>query len=298
MTRLRAWIRSFFGFSRTEASAFLILLPLMVVLIFSEPVYRFWFVRQPQDYSKEKKELDSLIATWKWGEGDSSAEKNSAEKLFRFNPNVVSKAELTRLGFDNQLTARIINYRNKGGKFLVKKDLLRIYGIDSGLYKKLFPFIGLPEKIVKENIAKKLELKEKPGAVKFDLNTADTSQLIRLYGIGSKLSKRIIVYREKLGGFISFNQIKEVYGLDSTVIRELFKNSFVEENFKPKLININNATEQELGNHPYIKYKLAKGITAYRFQHGLFQSVDDLRKIQLIDESKFQKIKAYLSINP
>ena len=296
--RLRAWIRNFFGFSRTETNAFLILLPLMLILIFSEPAYRYWFVRQPQDFSRETKELDSLIATWKWDEQDSAINKTSEGKLFSFNPNHSTKEELLELGFTNSLANRIVNYRLKGGKFLVKKDLEKIYGMDSSLFKKMLAFIDLPEQVLKEEGVKKFEVKEKPVFVKFDLNSADTSQLIKIYGIGPKLSERIVTYRQKLGGFISPDQIREVYGLDSTVIHELFKKSFIELNFKPRLIDLNNATEQELGAHPYLKYKLAKAITAYRFQHGAFQSIDDLRKIALIDEPKFQKIKPYLSVNP
>jgi competence protein ComEA len=296
MTRLRAWIRSFFGFSRTETNAFLILLPLMVLLIFSEPAYRYWFVRQPQDFTTEKKELDSLMATWKWEKQDSAVNRNSERELFSFNPNIISKEGLTELGFDNTLANRIINYRMKGGKFLLKKDLLKIYGMDSVLYGRLFTFINLPERIEEKNIVKNFEPKESVVAVKFDLNTADTSQLIKIYGIGPKLSQRIIVYRNKLGGFVSPEQLKEVYGLDSVVIAELFQKSFI--NFKPRLININTATEKELGDHPYIKYKLAKAITVYRFQHGAYHSIDELKKIALMDDAKFQKIKPYLSVNP
>ena len=270
----------------------------MVVLIFSEPAYRYWFVRQPHEFTKEKDELDSLIKTWKWEEQDSAVDKISARRLFLFNPNVTSREEFVELGFSNALTNRIINYRMKGGKFLVKKDLMKIYGMDSAVYKKLFLFIDLPEKIENENVVKSFERKEKSITVKFDLNTADTSQLIKIYGIGPKLSQRIVIYRNKLGGFISLEQLKEVYGLDSAVIHELFKKSFIEEDFKPGLININTATEKELGDHPYIKYKLAKAITAYRFQHGAYRTVDDLKKIALMDDAKFQKIKPYLSANP
>src|SRR5882757_5850209 len=242
MTRLRAWIRSFFGFSRTETNAFLILLPLMVLLIFSEPAYRHWLVRQPQDFSKEKKELDSLMATWKWEEPDSTVRITPPAKLFSFNPNQATKEELDELGFANAIVNRIVNYRLKGGKFVLKKDLMKIYGMDSVLYRKLFRFIDLPEKIEKAIVTWKLEGKEKPIAEKFDLNMADTARLIKIYGIGPKLSQRIVVYREKLGGFISHAQLKEVYGLDSTVIHELVKKSFIGENFKPRLIEINRAT--------------------------------------------------------
>jgi len=296
MTRLRAWLRSFFGFSRTETNAFLILLPLMVLLIFSEPAYRYWFVRQPQDFSKEKKELDSIMATWKWEQPHAVAIP-STKRSFHFNPNQATKDELIALGFANPVVNRIANYRLKGGKFTLKKDLMKIYGMDSVLYKKLFPFIDLPEKTEAASVDRRFEPKEKPVAGKFDLNTADTLRLIRIYGIGPKLSHRIAAYREKLGGFVSLGQLAEVYGLDSTVIKELVKNSFIEGNFRPRAIEINSATEADLANHPYIKRRLAKAITAYRFQHGIYRTVDELKKIAIMDETTFQKIKPYLSAN-
>jgi len=110
MSRLRAWIRSFFGFSRTETNAFLILLPLMVLLIFSEPAYRYWFVRQPQDFSKEKKELDSLMATWKWETSDSGVRTTSHEKLFYFNPNQATRADLVELGLERTIEQKKVTY--------------------------------------------------------------------------------------------------------------------------------------------------------------------------------------------
>src|SRR6185503_15182501 len=113
MARLRAWIRSFFGFSRTETNAFLILLPLMVLLIFSEPIYRSWFVQQPRDFSNEKKELDSVMATWRWEDRDSAVNITSARKLFYFNPNLTTRDDMIKLGFEPPVANRIIHYRLK-----------------------------------------------------------------------------------------------------------------------------------------------------------------------------------------
>jgi competence protein ComEA len=271
---------------------------LMVLLIFSEPAYRYWFARQPHDYSQEKKELDSLVAMWKWEKQDSAVDIISENRLFAFDPNITSKEELVKLGFSNALAIRTINYRVKGGKFILKKDLMKIYEMDSVLYKKLFPFILLPEKVEKENVVTSFTHKENSTVTIFNLNTADTSQLIKIYGIGSKLSQRIVNYRDKLGGFVSADQLKEVYGLDSLVIGELSRKSYIEENFRPALMDINRATEKDLEGHPYIKYKLARAITAYRLQHGTYRTVDDLKKIAFMDDAKFQKIKPYLSANP
>ena len=244
----------------------------------------------------EAKTLDSLMATAKW-ESDSVVKESEQPiiKSFSFDPNQSTREELTDLGFNKSLANRIINYRAKGGKFFVKRDLLKIYGMDSMRYQKLIPYISLPESISKEKASKNFETKEKPVVAKFDLNQADTSQLMKIYGIGPKLSLRIVSYREKLGGFISQTQLHEVYGLDSVVVKELITKSFIEENFQPKQINVNAADEKDLGVHPYIKYKLARAIVAYRMQHGAFTAVDDLKKLSIIDETTFSRMKPYLN---
>jgi competence protein ComEA len=293
--KLKLWVKGFFGFSRAETNAFFILIPLMVLLIFSEPAFRYWFVRQPRDYSKEKHHLDSLVATMEWpSDSVSTDRKREANNLFVFDPNRSTKEDFLRLGFGEALSNRIINYRTKGGNFATKKDLKKIYGMDSVFFRKLSPYIKLPETITRAKSVFKLEVKEKPLATRFDLNTADTSQLVKIYGIGFKLAKRIITYRSKLGGFVTSNQLNEVYGLDSTVVTELFRKSFISESFQPTRINVNTATEKSLAGHPYVKYKLAKAITAYRAQHGPFGTIDDLKKIAIIDEADFQKMRPYL----
>src|SRR5437899_8631030 len=113
MNRLKSWVRAFFGFSRTETHAFLILLPLMMLLIFAEPVYQYWFTHQPQDFSREAKKLDSLLAQMKWEEHDSSARTKTFATLFTFDPNQISEDSLEMLGLDPRIAKRIINYRKK-----------------------------------------------------------------------------------------------------------------------------------------------------------------------------------------
>ena len=298
MNRLTAWVRAFFSLSRRETRGFLILLPLMALSVFITPAYHWWKSGQPRDFTKENQELDSLLTHWRWKEKSDTV--RIEKTLFEFNPNKASKDELIALGFSVSLANRIDNYRAKNGKFIIKSDLKKIYGMDSTLYIELYAYIDLPkEKPV--ILRDKKTLPEKTASVineKFNLNLADTTQLIRIYGIGSKLSQRIIKYRNSLGGFISMNQLKEVYGLDSAVVKELNKKVFIDYEFQPARLAINTVSEKELGAHPYIKYNLAKAITTYRFQHGNFSSIEDLKKIALVDESFFTKIKPYLTLNP
>jgi len=300
MNRLKAWLRAFFGLSRRETRAFLILLPLMLISIYLIPVYRHYKAKQQRDFSRETKQLDSLLAYWKWDVKNDSSTQIVEHTLFTFNPNTATKEELIQLGFPTNLANRIDNYRSKKGRFSIKSDLLKIYGMDSTFYNLLYSFIDLPaERITNITDVKTPKETVTPKTIQpFDVNQADTSQLIRIYGIGPKLSQRIIKYRNQLGGFISLDQVEEVYGLDTAVIKELKQNIFIAENFEPAKISINSATEKELAAHPYIKYPLAKAIATYRFQHGNFTSVEDLKKIASVDETFYNRIKPYLSLNP
>jgi len=299
MNRMKSWVRAFFGFSRNETNAFLILLPLMFSFVFIIPVYKAFFTQHEREFSLEQKKLDSLIREWE-KQDKKDDDTLPLTQLFNFNPNTSTKNELVSLGFTATMATRLENYRSKGGKFIIKSDLLKLYGMDTALYNSLYSWIDLPiEKPEKISEAKKIiDPDRKIVAEKFDLNLADSSQLIAIYGIGGKLSARIIKYRDLLGGFVSLNQLTEVYGLDTTVIHELKKHSFVLESFEPKRTNLNTATEKELSAHPYISYKIAKAIAAYRFQHGHFKSIDDLTQIAIIDKTTLEKIKPYLTINP
>ncbi|NOS55864.1 MAG: helix-hairpin-helix domain-containing protein [Cyclobacteriaceae bacterium] len=300
MNRLKAWIRSFFAFSRTETNALLILLPVMVLLIFSEPAYRYWFTNRPVSFSKDSIRLDSMIATWQWERKDSVTE--SIERpLFRFNPNKASKDTLLLLGFSSSLATRMVNYRAKGGVFKIKSDLLKMYGADTLLYRKLYALIDLPLVVEKKKIEfLKDSVSTRPivPITKLDLNVADTAQLIKVYGIGPKFSLRIVEYRERLGGFVSMDQLNEVYRLDTTAVGRLKKKFFVLPEYRPRQILLNSVTEKELAAHPYFSYKLAAAIVAYRFQHGNFTSIEDLVNLKLVTEKDFQRIKPYITVNP
>ncbi len=300
MNRLKAWIRSFFGFSRSETNALLILLPLMVLLIFSEPAYRYWFTNQEVSFFKDSLRLDSLVAKWQWEKLDSISESID-RPLFRFNPNTASRDSLLQLGFSPSLARRIVNYRTKGGVFKIKSDLLKMYGADTLFYRKLYLFIDLPlvvEKKTREFPKDSFPKRPAFTITKLDLNVADTTQLITVYGIGSKFSKRIVEYRERLGGFVSMDQLNEVYRLDTTAVGRIKKKFFVSLGFVPRQIQLNTVTEKELAAHPYISYKLAAAVVAYRFQHGYFNSIEDLVNLKLLTEKDFQRIKPYITINP
>ncbi|PIZ06458.1 MAG: competence protein ComEA, partial [Flavobacteriales bacterium CG_4_10_14_0_8_um_filter_32_5] len=99
----------------------------------------------------------------------------------------------------------------------------------------------------------------------------------------------------ELGGFISIQQLNEVWGLAPGTFEKCLPQLEISvENIKK--ININTATSDELRNHPYINWKIANSIEKYRKANGKYQSLDDLKKLHLLDEEFITKIKPYLTI--
>lgn len=125
-----------------------------------------------------------------------------------------------------------------------------------------------------------------------DLNKATAEALQEIRGIGPAFSSRIIKYRNKLGGFVSGDQLSEVYGLPPETIEELLKHYTIQSS--PKPIDINSDSVKVLINHPYINYDLAWIIINYRKQNGDITSAEDLRKIKAIDEETLVRLKPYL----
>jgi competence ComEA-like helix-hairpin-helix protein len=304
MLRFKIWVKNFFGFPRAQVNGFVILLILVSLFLFSEPAWHWFIQNQSRDFTSDKAKLDSLIALWGATETSPNEEKppvRASSKLFPFDPNHVSPGDLAALGFSDQLAKRIVRYREKGGRFRIKSDLAKIYGIDSTFYRQLYPFISLAERTERRIAAQKKFPKNEGKEVakrteKFDLNKADSSQLKQINGIGDKLSLRILKYRDALGGFINMEQLNEVYGLDSLVINRLAETTIITSGFEPAKLDINTASEKQLADHPYLR-KVAKAIVSYRFQHGDFKTVDEIRKVATLDEKTIQKIAPYVKVD-
>ncbi len=128
--------------------------------------------------------------------------------------------------------------------------------------------------------------------VPVDLNSADTLQLMALPGIGSRLANRIVLFRERLGGFCSVTQLSEVYGLPDTVFQKLAPQLRCDGVVRK--LDINTADKEALGKHPYIRWSLAGVLIRYRDRHGRFNTVDDLKSIHRLDSAVLRKIEPYL----
>lgn len=218
-----------------------------------------------------------------------------------FDPNTATSITLEAMGLSNKVVKTIINYRNKGGVFKQKEDLQKIYGLSVADYQRIAPYvlIGQEKEALKAEVLKQDEPSQydyTPNKIylKVEINSATIEEWQALRGIGPVYAKRIVKFREKLGGFYDLYQIKEVYGLPDSTFQQI--SPFLEiESGVFRSISINNASEEELKSHPYISWKQAKLIVNYRKQHGPFSAHEDLRKIQPLAEEFLQKIGAYMS---
>lgn len=287
-------IQSYFEYSRRQQRAIIFLVFLVVAL----SAIRFYlpYLERHKTYvsSNELKQLIALI------EVDSSNDdhsyttrenyKPSVLTPFKFNPNVLDEAGFKRLGLRDKLVATLLNYRNKGGKFYNKESLKRIYGLHEDEYKQLEPYIDIPDSYPRQYERKPKEL------ISIELNSADTSQLIKLRGIGSKLSMNIIRLREQLGGYARTEQIKEVYGISEETFEAIKGSLHINLSLIRKL-NLNAATLYELNAHPYLRGDLARALVDYRKQHNYkIDNLNQIKEIPLINDEIFRKIVPYLRV--
>ena len=332
LRRIRRTIQDYFGFNPTETRAFLLLMLVVVVALLLPFAFDFWPAARPDTTQADQRKLDSLVAGLQIRQKQArpdryaspNANRNNEEpdappaRLFAFNPNQISADQWQQLGLPRWLGERIVKYRAKGGQFRKKEDLKKIYDFPAESYQRLEPYIQLPAASVAAGFspsagrsfnepppfANRTADGLKPAATEakfvaktpftFDLNGADTTEFKRVYGIGSKLSARIVKYRESLGGFYAKNQVRDVWGLDSSVVDEVFKHATLIDPQVRKL-NVNSASIEQL-KHPYLKTYVAKAIVAYRQQHGAYGSVQALINVKVLDAKTLEKLTPYLEL--
>ncbi|MDH7464524.1 helix-hairpin-helix domain-containing protein [Chitinophagaceae bacterium 26-R-25] len=305
----KKWWKDYFSFTKKERIGVIVLL-IIIVAVFLLPTF---FSNPAPPDAAAVKDFKEQVAKLQTKKDTRSEYSNHYEKrdyrdftndktstrgeLFYFDPNTASQTDWQRLGLNEKTIHTILNYVTKGGKFRKPDDLLKIYSLKEADAQRLIPYVRIngTEAIKTDTHEERVVVKPEKKFSIIDVNTADTSLLKSLPGIGSKLAQRIVHFREKLGGFNEVTQIAETYGLPDSVFQKISSYLTVGKG-GIKQININVATANDLKQHPYIGWKIASAIVQYRSQHNEFQSVEDLRKIALISEDNYKKIYPYVSI--
>lgn len=298
---LKFW-NDFFNFTKAERNASFVLIFLIIFIAIAPYVFQWVEKREPtdfKDFDRIAKEFEESSKKNKYNKYNptfyESNSNSSFKEVFVFNPNSISEDDLLRLGFKKYIAQRIVKYRDGGGKFKIKNDLKRIFGIDTVLVNSLLPYIDLPEKFEfnqkptfqNEKVEDKNIVKERQ-----DLNTCDSIDLVKVFGIGPTMSNRILKYRNRLGGFYDFAQLNEVYNLKPEVVEELRKKFVIKSEHINKL-KINSASFTDLIKHPYLTKNEVNVLLNYRKQHGNYNSMEDIGKTLIFDDKKLQLLKNY-----
>ena len=133
-------------------------------------------------------------------------------------------------------------------------------------------------------------------SLSFELNTADSLDLVQLYNIGPVIARRILKYRSLLGGYVRKEQLREVYGIDSARYNDIAPHLTVDPS-RITPIDINTADIDRLKRHPYLDYYQAKAIIRLREERGAYAGVRDILNIPIIDSETFTRIEPYLICN-
>lgn len=220
------------------------------------------------------------------------------DSLFLFDPNVISESELYAMGLPERLIRNILNYRQAGGKFYSKESLKKLYAMNDSVYAVLEPYVLITNTTRAEVPAKSMYTK--PSAthsyfetkISIDLNKADSVELEQLKGIGKVLASRIVRYRNRLGGFYSVEQLKEIYGLKDSLYQFIVqKNQLFADTTSIRKINIRTADFKTMIRHPYFSKDMVVKVLEWR---KLGRPVRAEQLQQIITPEQWNKLKHYI----
>jgi competence ComEA-like helix-hairpin-helix protein len=305
--------KDFFYFSRSEKQGIIVLVILIaiVVLIGSGlSIYRKQrAIVYPENIDEEYnrfiaslKERDSIAARERFVRN--GYKRNSPRQpvvLQHFDPNTADSVKFCRMGLQPWMAKNILRYRAKGGKFRTPEDFRKMYGLSEEQYAALLPYIDIGDKFQKKDtIRMAIEQRRStpdtiarpfkyPAGTIVNLNTADTTELKKIPGIGSGIAKSIVSYRNRLGGFYHLSQLQEI-----SLNTDELSNWFEIEEGKTIRINLNKASVERLKAHPYFNFYQAKVIVEHRKRKGHLKRLAQLAFYDEFTDKDMERMKHYV----
>ncbi len=288
-------LRSHFIFSKSQQNGIFLLV--VLILIF-QLIYLFVDFNSGEELTQEdsarlahfQKQIDSL---------NQIAGNNDTLRIYPFNPNLITDYKGYTLGMSVEEIDRLLLFR-KDNKWMNSPDeFQKVTLVSDSLLNKMSPYFKFPDWV--KNSKKDSFNNQNKTAVssklnKKDLNTATLEDFIEVKGIGEVLALRIIKYRSKIGGFVSELQLKDIYGLNFEVRKELLSDFFILTKPEVVVFNINYASVLEIASVPYLDYELAREIINYRTLHERIVTFEELAKIKDFPSEKIDRIALYLTL--
>ena len=292
-------LKSHFVFNRSQRSGILFLVLLMTILMHVNYFYDFSSPDIMDIYSPEMKGLQKEIDSLRLVEIETRKPKR-----YPFNPNYMTDFKAYTLGLSPQEFDRLKDFRIKNQWVNSVADFKRVTKVSDVVLAEISPLFKFPEWVSQpksrgnsfEQEGRAKGFTELPFNKKTDLNLATLSQLEKVSGIGKSLSKRIIDYREKLGGFSADIQLYGVWGLHQDVVKRTLHVFTVKTPKTVRPINLHKASASDIATIPGVSFDLAKEIWEFVVLRGRIESVSELEKIEGLSEAKLKLIQLYLSI--
>ena len=287
-------LKTYFTFTRNQRTGVFCLLLSIVVF---QVVYYF------TDFSSN---ITSTPEKEKWLSLQSQIDSIQLEnlsyvpKIYPFNPNFITDFKGYKLGMSVAQIDRLLAFRKQNKFVNSAKEFQTVTQVSDSLLNAISPYFKFPDWVKSKKEFKKdspysnLAFVKKGKIVVIDINQATKEDLIKINGIGEGISMRILRFKESLGGFVSMNQMNDIWGLSPEVIDKLNTNFKVSGQSDIKKIDINKASIKELSQFPYFNYQVAKQIVTFRSMNGDFKNVDDLTKIKGLSIEKANIIALYL----
>ena len=293
-------IQTYFKFTKEQRTSIFFLFLIIVVL---QLVYFFIdFSTVSKEYPEKQKwlslqtEMDSLKM-------DS---KNSQPKIYLFNPNFITDYKGYKLGMSVQEIDRLLAFRRENKYVNSPEEFQNVTKVSDSLLNLMAPYFKFPDwvnnkkqnsKFKEFEVYQNKTFAKKEKIIIIDINQATKEDLVKIDGIGEAISVRILKQKETLGGFVSMEQMQDVWGLSPEVIENLITHFRVLAVPRFKKIEINNASLKELSQFYYFRYALAKEIVTYRSMNGNIKNIEDLTKIKGFPVDKANIIGLYLDFN-
>jgi len=224
------------------------------------------------------------------------------ERLFPFDPNQADSSTLAALGMPRWMIHNLLKYREKGGYFKDKNDFKRLYGLTAENHQLLLPYLVIAPKERESRPFLSLmdsstldTTRRSPRPIKFDkvipinLNQADTTTLKKIPGIGSHIAKRIVDYKNRLGGYYEVDQLKEIH-----LKADSLKKWFIIDLQDIHKIDINKAGLNRLRAHPYLNFYQAKAIVEYRKRKGRITTLKVFSLYEEFTPGDFERLSHYI----
>ncbi len=308
----RFW-KAYNEYSKSDRNAILILSVLILISITATIVVKNIQIESKYNYEG----FEELMSEWENQKG-----KNNGKLLFVFNPNTITSESLDSLDLPENIKRNILNYRKAGGKFYKPEQVRKIYGMNDSIFNVIEEYIvitaepGNPNQDrnkTREQISEVSDQfkqgKESETAIskestsftqsvftpiEIELNNADSADLVKLNGIGPVYAKRILKYRDLLGGFYSVSQLLEVYNFPEETFQKIENNISV-DTLLLKKIRLNFAEYPDLIRHPYLNKKQVGALLNFREKNGPFNALEQLLSNGLVDYDTFSKLRPYLT---